>query len=104
MNTTIVLFAVMVIQSPAQLRQAQTGVMTGQLLSPSGNPATGVRVSAMSAPNPKDPTGGGVLVSLAQSDSSGKFRLENIPPGDYYIQAGLLDSPNYYPGVDSLQA
>jgi len=104
MKTFIMVFAIVLAQSPSQIRQAQTGVMTGQLLSPSGNPAAGVRVSAMSAPNPKDPTGGGVLVSLAETDSAGKFRLENIPPGDYYIHAGLLDAPNYYPGVDSIQA
>src|SRR4030095_5702308 len=37
--------------------------------------------------------------SLTETDSNGRYRLENIPPGRYYIQAGLVDNPNYYPGV-----
>jgi hypothetical protein len=56
----------------------------------------------MAIPDPAAPQGGGALVSLVQTDNSGRFRLENIPPGRYYIQAGLIDLPSYYPGVASL--
>jgi hypothetical protein len=34
-------------------------------------------------------------------DSTGRYRLENIPPGRYYVVAGLVDLPTYYPGVSS---
>jgi hypothetical protein len=43
--------------------------------------------------------GEGALVSLTQTDSAGRYKLEAIPPGRYYIQAGLVDFPTYYPGV-----
>src|SRR5436309_13805621 len=39
------------------------------------------------------------LVSLAQTDSAGHYRLENVPPGRYYIAAGFIAFPTYYPGV-----
>jgi hypothetical protein len=38
------------------------------------------------------------MTSLSRTDESGKFRLENIPPGHYFISAGLVDSPTFYPG------
>jgi hypothetical protein len=44
-------------------------------------------------------TGEGALVSLTQTDSNGRYRLEGIPPGRYHIQAGLVDAPTYFPGV-----
>src|SRR5262245_26723039 len=81
--------------------QAQNGVATGRLRSTNGSPASGVRVAAMAVPDAAAP-GGGALVSLAETDASGRFRLENIPPGRYYIQAGLIDAPSYYPGVTTL--
>jgi hypothetical protein len=39
------------------------------------------------------------LTNLARTDSQGRYRLENVPPGRYFITAGFLDSPSYYPGV-----
>ena len=30
-------------------------------------------------------------VSLAETDSTGRYQLENVPPGRYYITAGRLD-------------
>jgi hypothetical protein len=40
-----------------------------------------------------------MLAGLTQTDSDGRFRLENIPPGRYYIVLDPLDVPSYYPGV-----
>ena len=39
------------------------------------------------------------MVSLTQTDSSGRYRLENVPAGRYYIAAGRVDLPTYYPGT-----
>jgi TonB family protein len=36
------------------------------------------------------------------TDSAGRYRLENIPPGRYYVVAGFVDFPTYYPGVSSV--
>jgi hypothetical protein len=98
---TIVVLMLALVQVPATAPAAQNGVVTGQVRLPGGALASGVRVAAMAVPEANSPSGAGVLVSLTQSDSSGSYRLENIPPGRYYIQAGLLDLPNYYPGVIS---
>ena len=37
--------------------------------------------------------------ALAETDNAGRFRLENVPPGRYYIVAGRVDAPTYYPGT-----
>ena len=39
------------------------------------------------------------MASLTQTDSMGRYRLENVPPGRYYIAAGRVDQPTYYPGT-----
>src|SRR5262245_46596799 len=82
------------------IAQAQTGVVTSQMRNPEHSPATGVRVAAMEA---RDSNGGRtaspVLVSIAQTDSAGRYRLDTIPAGRYYITAGLVDFPTYHPGV-----
>jgi hypothetical protein len=45
------------------------------------------------------PSGNDALMSLAQTDAEGAYRLESILPGDYYIVVGPLDAPIYFPGV-----
>ncbi len=84
--------------------QVQTGTVTGRLLALNGTPAAGIRVSAMPAADPAKPSGtnssdGTVLTSLTQTDAAGRYRLENLPAGRYYILAGFVDAPTYYPGV-----
>src|SRR6185436_1569977 len=86
------------------LSPSQMGAVTGRL-SRNGQPAAGIRVTAMAIPE------AGVRVSDAASfaslgltDSDGRYRLENIPPGRYYVTAGFVDVPTYYPGVASISA
>lgn len=86
------------------LSPSQMGAVTGRL-SRNAQPATGIRVTAMAIPEP------GVRVSdaasfasIALTDTDGRYRLENIPPGRYYVTAGFLDVPTYYPGVASIDS
>jgi hypothetical protein len=78
----------------------QSGTVTGSLRTAAGVPAAGVRVSALTKPeNVTDLTESSSLAGIAETDASGRFRLENIPPGRYYIVAGRIDVPTFYPGV-----
>jgi hypothetical protein len=84
-------------------RAADTGVVGGTLRYPDGKPAVGVRVAAMVAPeaglNSRE---GSILVALGQTDDSGRYRLEGVPPGKYFIVAGQVSAPTYYPGARDL--
>src|SRR5215831_4254057 len=76
------------------------GSVTGTVRLTGGAPAAGVRVMAMVAPGAG--RGGGqssVLASLAETDKNGRYELENIPPGRYFIAAGQVASPTFYPGT-----
>jgi TonB family protein len=83
--------------------QAQTAVIAGRLTR-DGKPAAGVRVSAMVVPDPGVPVSEATaLASVVLTDRDGSYRLENVPPGQYYLTAGFLDVPTYYPGVLSIR-
>jgi hypothetical protein len=41
-------------------------------------------------------------MSIVQTDAQGNYRLEGVMPGRFYITAGLVDLPSYYPGVISI--
>jgi hypothetical protein len=82
------------------LAQRNGGVVTGQIRLPDGSPAAGVRVSAMTA-NEATTDAVVFLEGIAETDLSGSYRLSGISPGRYYIVAGALDAPTYYPGAGS---
>ena len=85
------------------LAPAQTGTVSGVLRSTDGAPAAGVRVSAMARPDSReDAATGSELVSIASTDSDGRYTLESIPPGLYYITAGRVGFPTYYPGTQDM--
>lgn len=75
----------------------QTGSVSGVIRTATGAPATGIRVTAMRTDAMDDALR--AMVSLTQSDSSGRYHLENVPAGRYYIAAGRVDLPTYYPGT-----
>jgi len=82
--------------------QLPTGTISGRILSREGQPAVGVRVSAMPVPEPGvQISSATALVGISMTDNAGRYRLENIPPGRYYVVAGLVDLPTYYPGVSA---
>ena len=82
------------------------GSISGTLKLPDGLPAAGIRVAVMAVPETPLPANDTVtLVRLAESDTNGRYRLENIPAGRYYLTAGLLSELTYYPeGFDQTKA
>jgi 5-hydroxyisourate hydrolase-like protein (transthyretin family) len=97
-----ILLTLMLVQANAIAQQSASGIATGVVKNSSGVPAAGVRIAAMAIPEGNSQ--GGALVSLAETGTDGRYRLENIPPGRYYIQAGFIDAPSYYPGVSTTTA
>jgi len=83
--------------------QSDNGTISGVLKSSDGMPVAGVRVSAMLVPDTgNSAAASSAMVSLAATDDMGRYRLENIPPGRYYLVAGRMDLPTYYPGIQEM--
>ena len=99
MHLLLSLVVVLMMQTPQVTLQNQNGTAAGVIRTSTGAPAVGVRVAAVALPGPDTAAGEGALLSLTQTDSAGRYRLDNILPGHYYIQAGLIDAPTYFPGV-----
>jgi TonB family protein len=93
---TVALFA------PAIAAQTTTGTVSGEIRTREGRPAAGVRVSAMAIPEAGVPVSGIALMSIGVTDDQGRYRLDNVLPGHYYITAGFVDLPTYYPGVSAV--
>jgi hypothetical protein len=83
--------------------QAQTGTVTGVLLNDRGLPSAGVRVAAMPVPREGE-TSGPTLVGLTLTDNNGRYTIEMLEPGNYYLTAGRVDSLSYYPGVAAVSS
>jgi len=78
----------------------QSGTVSGVVRTSAGTPAAGVRVSAMVPPEAGTEAAlAGSFAALAQTDEQGRYRLEGIPQGRYYIVAGRVDLPTFYPGT-----
>jgi hypothetical protein len=89
----VLLGTIFMLQNPGAL-QPGTGIVTGTIQMAGGTPAGRVRVGAVAADDPS----GSDLLSVAETDAAGRFRLINIPAGRYFIVAGRLDNLTYYPG------
>jgi len=87
------LLMAMFIALGAQTLAAAT--VTGVVRDTEGKPLGGVRVAAMATPETGDNS---ALLGIAVSDETGHYRIE-IPAGSYFIVAGRVDKPTYYPGV-----
>lgn len=88
-----------------QVLPGQSGTVSGILRTDSGAPAAGVRVAAMRQPeSAADAAEGTALASITETDGDGRYALENIPPGRYYISAGRIDHPTFFPGTESMSA
>jgi hypothetical protein len=90
------------------------GIVAGQIHSSDGEPVPGISVMVV-AGGFRDgrvsvvPIGISIPGTVAQTDAAGQFRLQNIPPGRYYILAKPNSNSNgdvvtFYPGVTRLVA
>jgi hypothetical protein len=62
-----------------------------------------VRIAAVPQTDTLEETAAGpTLSSIAETDAEGRYRLEDVPPGRYFIAAGRLDFPTYFPGTQSM--
>jgi hypothetical protein len=78
------------------LAQSQNGSISGTLREKTSELRAGVRVAAVAVSEIGAPQGTAtVLVSITETDKEGRFRLENIPPGRYYIVSGIVEAPTY---------
>ncbi|HEX4997231.1 MAG TPA: carboxypeptidase-like regulatory domain-containing protein [Terriglobia bacterium] len=96
----IVAFLCLAFTAIAQQRSDRVGAgsIAGTISWRNGMPAAGIRVGAIEENGPV--RGANVsMVSLAQTDSEGRFRLDAVPRGRYIITAGPLDTTTYFPGT-----
>jgi hypothetical protein len=95
------------------LARAPWGAITGRILHTDGTPAIGVSIGAVPAPQILRATnaGGGITLSgIVQSDGNGRYRIDNVAPGEYYVVAGApqmglsdvyMTTPSYFPGAST---
>lgn len=76
------------------------GELSGVIRYSDGTPAVSIFVLAVQAVAPSSPSRSFVAVS----DSTGRYRISNIPADNYYIAAGFSDSPSFYPGTTDVAA
>ncbi|HET9216311.1 MAG TPA: carboxypeptidase-like regulatory domain-containing protein [Terriglobia bacterium] len=99
MNLLLLLASLLLAQETGR---PQVGSVSGRIRAIDGTPASAVRVAAMALEESGVVTGGAsTLASLSLTDIEGRYRLDNVPPGRYIIVAGFLDSPSYFPGVNT---
>src|SRR5262245_42518441 len=94
----LLLITILLAQIP--VKPSEGGTVTGILKGAEGRPAVGVRIAAV--PRPEAAVDSNTVVtmsSIGETDSEGHFRLDTVPPGRYYIAAGRVDLPTYYPGT-----
>lgn len=82
---------------PEPAGQSGFGTLAGVLRTADGLPAANVRVAAVQADGRRP--GDNALMGIVQTGSQGTYRIENLPAGGYFILAGSLDTPDYYPGT-----
>jgi hypothetical protein len=78
---------------------AQSGKVSGVLKAPDGSPLAGVRIAAVVQPETLEDRTSAAMSGLAETDDQGRFAIEGLPQGRYYIAAGRVDFPTYYPGT-----
>ena len=86
--------AFFILWTAVQVATPGSEVITGRLLTAEGAPAAGVRVVALETAYPRLN-----ITSQAETDRDGRYRLENVPAGEYFVVADPFKIPSYYPGT-----
>jgi hypothetical protein len=98
--TWLLLISLLLTQAPTR-QQLGGGVVAGEIRLPDGRAAAGVLVrTALVAGTGAN--GAPVVLYRSMTDESGRYRIENIPVGTYYIAVGEGDTATYYPGTSNL--
>src|SRR5581483_9805949 len=108
----LLLWLFAILQTPG-LSQAGRGVVTGQIRDTGGQPLAAVSVLAVMGSYTDGrtsiiPLAVSVSGTMAKTDANGNYRLENVPPGRFYILAQPVghsngEVPTLYPGVTNLE-
>ena len=85
----------------ALFAQGDTGAITGRVIGMDGRPAAGVRV-ALASPDANGKITSDILTGLTVTDETGRYRIDDIPPGRYGVVAGAVAAPTFYPGTTSI--
>jgi hypothetical protein len=97
----------------AQAPQAPGTTVSGTIRRGDGTPAQGAVVMAVVSTLQNGqmkllPLGTSVRGAITQTDETGHYQLENIPPGSFLILAGggaqNREGPNFYPGTPEVDA
>jgi hypothetical protein len=90
----------------APAAQSPFGIVSGQIKAQDGSAASEVRVAVLPVPTGTAYTESEALgfaartpVSTGVTDKDGRFYLDDVPPGRYYILGGLTDAPTFYPAA-----
>jgi hypothetical protein len=103
LTSTLLARTLLALLSMSPQQNPTNGSIAGAIQLPGGAAVAGVRVTAMAVTDsPAAPTESTVFASTALADLNGHYRLENLPPGRYYIVAWPMNGPMYYPGGNSL--
>ncbi|HEX4999094.1 MAG TPA: carboxypeptidase-like regulatory domain-containing protein [Terriglobia bacterium] len=73
-----------------------TGVIEGKILGGDHHPLEGIRVRAAGLV-----AGQQVMSGISTTDETGAYRITGVPAGEWAVIAGELNTPTYYPGVNT---
>jgi hypothetical protein len=98
-----ILLSLLLVLQGIPIQAQQSGTVSGVLKDQAGKPLVGVRMAAVAKPDvPGDMLNSAAMASIAQTDEEGRYTLENVPPGRYYIAAGRVDLQTYFPGTSQI--